>query len=303
MTSAPNPASSNVAAGPLRYWVRSRMRTPLRFGPALLVPLALDPLAARQAADLGFEAVYLSGGALGYEYAVSEALLSLTEMTGAARRITGRCDLPLIVDGGVGFGDAVHLTRAVWEVEATGAAAIEIEDQVAPKRVSHHRGVEHLVSIDEMVAKIRHAVAARADPDFLIIARTGAIANESFAAAVERARAYRSAGADAILVMPRDADQWRRAPEEIDAPLVTFSSMTRRTADEWTDLGWSVVLDPFSAQVLSQVIVERFYRAALAGEPFEVSPSEIMEGYAALPAVAGMDELYDIERATTEPGT
>lgn len=282
---------------------RSEFRRRIEDGPALLVPLALDPLAARQAAALGFEAVYLSGGALGYEYAVSEALLGLSEVADVARRVTARCDLPLIVDGGVGFGDAVHLTRAMWDVEAAGAAAIEIEDQVAPKRVSHHRGVEHLVSTEEMVAKIRHAVAARADPDFVIIARTGAVANESFEAAVDRARAYREAGADAILIMPRDVEQWRRAPEEIDAPLVTFSSLTRRTAEEWTDLGWSVVLDPFSAQVLAHVVVERFYRAVLAGEPFDMSPSEIMDGYATLPAVAGLEELYDIERATTEPGT
>jgi methylisocitrate lyase len=103
--------------------------------------------------------------------------------------------------------------------------------------------------------------------------------------------------------MPRDDGQWRRAPAEIDAPLVTFSSLTRRTAEEWTDLGWRVVLDPFSAQVLAHLTVERFYRAALAGQPFDVSPSAIMEGYGTLPAAAGLEELYDIERATTEPGT
>lgn len=272
-------------------------------GPALLVPLALDPLAARQAEALCFEAVYLSGGALGYEYAVSEALLSLTEVADVARRVTARCGLPLIVDGGVGFGDPVHATRAIWEIEAAGAAATEIEDQVAPKRVSHHRGVEHLVTTEEMVAKISHAVAARTDPDFVIIARTGAVANESFDAAVERAGAYVEAGADAILLMPRDDEQWRRAPAEIDAPLVTFASLTQRTAAEWADLGWRVVLDPFSAQVLAHQIVERFYRAALADEPFEPGPSEIMAGYRTLPGTAGLEELYDIERATTEPGT
>ncbi|MEL7209859.1 MAG: isocitrate lyase/phosphoenolpyruvate mutase family protein, partial [Actinomycetota bacterium] len=120
---------------------RSEFNRRLTAGPPLLVPLALDPLAARQCAAVGFDAVYLSGGALGYAYAVSEALLTLTEICDVAARITRRCDLPLIVDGGVGFGDAVHLTRAIWDVEATGAAAIEIEDQVAPKRVSHHRGI------------------------------------------------------------------------------------------------------------------------------------------------------------------
>ena len=282
---------------------RSEFRARLAEDRALLVPLALDPLAARSAAEVGFEAVYLSGGALGYQYAVSEALLTLTELCDVAHRITRRCDLPLIVDGGVGFGDAVHLTRAVWDTEATGAVAIEIEDQVAPKRVSHHRGVEHLIPTAEMVAKIRHAVAARTDPDFVIIARTGAVANESFDAAVARAGAYREAGADAILLMPADDEQWRRAPELIDAPLVTFSSLATRTADQWTELGWSVVLDPFSAQVLAHEAVERAYRRVLADGDLGVPAGEIMAGYRRLSGAAGLDELYDIERATTEPGT
>ncbi|MGI9599065.1 MAG: isocitrate lyase/PEP mutase family protein [Acidimicrobiales bacterium] len=283
--------------------MRSEFRRRVGGDRALVVPLALNPLAARSCQSLGFEAVYLSGGALGYEYAVSEALLTQTEICDVARRVTRRCDLPLIVDGGVGFGDAVHLTRAVWDVEATGAAAIEIEDQVAPKRVSHHRGIEHLIPTEEMTAKIEHAVAARTDPDFLIIARTGAVSNESFDAAIERAGAYVAAGADAILLMPSSEPEWRRAPELIDVPLVTFSSMAARSIDEWSDLGWSIVLDPFSAQVLAHQAVEQAYRRVLADGDFGASAREIMSGYGRLPGAAGLDELYDIERATTEPGT
>src|SRR5690606_28455642 len=136
----------------------------LAAGPAVLAPLCLDPLTARLAAELGYGAGYLSGGALGYSLAVSEALLTLSEVAGATAAITRRTDLPLIVDGGVGFGDPVHTARAMWDLEAAGAAAVELEDQVAPKRVSHHRGVEHLVPVEEMVAKIEVAVAARRDP-------------------------------------------------------------------------------------------------------------------------------------------
>ncbi len=282
---------------------RSELRSRLAEDRTLLVPLALDPLAARQCQSLGFEAVYLSGGALGYQYAISEALLTLGEICEVAARIDRRCELPLIVDGGVGFGDAVHLTRAIWDVEASGAAAIEIEDQVAPKRVSHHRGIEHLIETEEMVAKIEAAVSARRDPDFMIIARTGAVANESFAAAIDRALAYVQAGADAILLMPADDDQLRRAPELIDAPLVTFSSLATRSVDEWTELGWSVVLDPFSAQVLAHQVVGEAYRQVLDTGEFPVPASEIMRGYRKLSDAAGLDELYDIERATTEPGT
>ena len=97
-----------------------------------LRPLCLDPLTARLAEQVGFRFGYLSGGALGYSYAVSEALLTLTEICEITRKITQRSGIGLIVDGGVGFGDAVHVTRAVWEIEAAGAVAIELEDQVAP---------------------------------------------------------------------------------------------------------------------------------------------------------------------------
>lgn len=278
---------------------RAALRRMLHADRASLVPLALDPLAARQAAALGFEAVYLSGGALGYQYAISEALLSLTEIADVARRIVARCELPLIVDAGVGFGDPVHVARTIWELEATGAAAIEIEDQVAPKRVSHHRGVEHLVSTEEMVAKIEHAVRARTDEDLMLIARTGAIANESFDAAVERAAAYAGAGADAILVIPADDDQWRLAPERIELPLVTFGSIGGRSVDELTELGWSIVLDPFTAQVVANRAVEAAYRHAIDGDP-RPPVREVMAGYRELSALAGLDELYEIERATTE---
>ncbi len=114
--------------------------------------------------------------------------------------ITRRCDLPIIVDGAVGFGDPVHVTRMMWDLEDAGAAAVELEDQVAPKRVSHHRGIEHMVSDDEMAAKVAAAVAAWRDPNFLVIARTAAVTHEGVDAACRRARAYVDAGADVILV-------------------------------------------------------------------------------------------------------
>ncbi len=156
----------------------------------VFAPLCLDALSSRIITDSGFAAGYVSGGALGYANGVSEALLTLSELADVTRRISLRCALPIIVDGGVGFGDPVHVARTIWEIEATGAVAIEIEDQVAPKRVSHHRGIEHLVSRAEMVQKIEHAAVARKDPDFMIIARTDAVRNESFTEAVDRANAY-----------------------------------------------------------------------------------------------------------------
>ena len=140
---------------------RSRLREATLGDETIFAPLILDPLAGLLAQEFGFKAGYLSGGALGFQYAVSEALLTTTEIADVARRITSRCELPLIVDGGVGFGDPVHVVRAVWEFERAGAAAVEFEDQIAPKRVHHHIGVEHLISTDDMCAKVTAAAEAR----------------------------------------------------------------------------------------------------------------------------------------------
>ena len=103
-------------------------------GPAMLAPITLDPLTARLCEQLGFTAGYVSGGGLGYQLALSEALLTVTELAATVAAITRRSSLAVIVDGGVGFGDPVHVARAMWEFEAAGAVAVELEDQVAPKR-------------------------------------------------------------------------------------------------------------------------------------------------------------------------
>ncbi len=266
----------------------------------VFAPLALDPLTARLADEAGFRFGYLSGGALGYSYAVSEALLTLTELADAARRITTRSELGLIVDGGVGFGDAVHVARAVWELEAAGACAVELEDQVAPKRVSHHRGVEHLVDTAVMTAKIEQAVHARRAASFLIIARTGAVKNESFEAALERLRAYRRAGADVLMLMPESEEQMRRAREVLDAPLATITSLDARTPRAWTALGWNLIIDPFTAQVLAFDAVRAAYRGFMDDGRTGADPKRVFQSYRELPRLAGLEALYAIEDATTE---
>ena len=272
-------------------------------GETVFAPLALDALTARIAARAGFHAVYVSGGALGYAHGVSEALLTLTELTDAVRHITAhfRADeLAVIVDGGVGFGDAVHMARTIREAEATGAAAIEVEDQVAPKRVSHHRGIEHLVAAEEMAAKIEFAAAARRSDDFLIIARTGAVRNESWEAAVHRANLYQEAGADMLMLMPSTEDQWASAAREINGPLATITSLDARSADAWRELGWSLVVDPFTAQVLSVQAVQQAYERFIAEGSTGVDRDAVFATYRTLAEIAGLNPLYAIEDATTE---
>ncbi|MCY3839765.1 MAG: isocitrate lyase/phosphoenolpyruvate mutase family protein [Gammaproteobacteria bacterium] len=280
--------------------VRSRLRAAIDAGEIVFAPLALDALMARIAEQAGFQAVYLSGGALGYAHAVSEALLTLDELVHATRRVVARSEVAVIADAGVGFGDAVHMTRTIREIEATGAAAVEIEDQVAPKRVSHHRGIEHLVAPAEMAAKVEHAVRARNDADFVVIARTGAVRNESFEHTVRRANLYREAGADMLMLMPATDAQWSDAPKRINGPLATISSLDTRRADAWRDLGWSLVVDPFTAQAVVVDALRSLYGHFMTEGETGTDRQRILEIYRMLSGLAGLEPLYAIEDETTE---
>ena len=266
----------------------------------VIAPLCLDPLMARLAAQAGFTWGYVSGGALGYSYAVSEALLTLSEIASVTRRITQRCGLNLIVDVGVGFGDPVHVARTVWEIEQSGAVGIEIEDQVAPKRVSHHRGIEHLVPTQEMVQKIEQAAAARKSDDFIIIARTGAVKNESFEDALARLRAYHDAGADVLMLMPEGDAQIEAARQALDAPLATITAMDRANTGSWPASGWNLVIDPFTAQVAAVAAVQDAYQAFNNSGRTGLDLKALFALYNQLDTLAGLPELYAIEDVTTE---
>src|SRR4051794_2158650 len=162
------------------------------------VPGVFCPLAAKIAERLKFRAVYLSGAALSATLGLPDiGLVTATEFAEAARAITSACGLPLLCDADTGFGEALNVERTVRLYESAGAAGLHLEDQVMPKRCGHLSG-KQLVDAAAMSAKVRAAVAARRDRDFVVIARTDARGVEGFDAAASRARAYVEAGADAI---------------------------------------------------------------------------------------------------------
>ncbi len=287
------PAASRAA---LASRIRGRVPT--------AVPLCLDPLTARLAEQTGFAAGYVSGGALGYSLAISEALLTITELATLTASISRRSDLPIIVDGAVGFGDPVHVTRMTWDFEAAGAAGVEIEDQVSPKRVSHHRGVEHLVPTEQMVAKVRFCVAARQDSNFLVIVRTGSVRHEGVDSAIERAKAYEAAGADCIMLSPTgDAAGLARIRDAVSIPLATISYFDARSMDDWAALGVTLVIDPMTPHVAAYRATRDLFARTLAGQPSGIERAESAALYHELSLTAGLEELYEIERQTTEPGT
>ena len=178
----------------------------------LLAPGVYDPLTALIAEQAGFEAVYLSGGAVAYtQLGRSDVgLTTATETAQVLARITDRISLPVIVDGDTGYGNALNTQRTVRDFERAGAAMIQLEDQTFPKRCGHLDG-KSLVSLREMCGKLRAALDARRSDQTLILARTDAVAVEGLDAAIDRAEAYRDCGVDALFVealrTPADMDR------------------------------------------------------------------------------------------------
>src|SRR6266436_7271037 len=144
----------------------------IRGGDLIVAPCALNPIMARIAEDAGFKAVYMSGGSLGWYKCVTEANITLPEMAQVAVDMRAACKLPIVLDAGGGWGDPVHVHRTIALAEAAGFQAIEIEDQLLPRRVEHHVGIDHLVPTEFFIMKLKEALAARSDPDLVIIART-----------------------------------------------------------------------------------------------------------------------------------
>lgn len=148
----------------------SRLRQLLQSERVIVAPVCYDPLTARLVESLGFKAAYLGGFALDAVICLTEPLTNMSEMAEHARRIARRINVPLIIDGNAGFSEPIHTIRAIQEFEWGGVAGTHSEDQYYPKRAHYHKGIEHIISIEEMVMKIRAAVRARQDKDFLIIA-------------------------------------------------------------------------------------------------------------------------------------
>src|SRR6266436_4141011 len=191
---------------------RRDFRRLLRPGAAVLLPGVSNALAARVVADLGFPAAYITGAGIANSFLgiPDNGLVTLTELVEHVAAIRDVFPGPLMVDADTGFGNAMNMIRTVKLLERAGADAIQIEDQVFPKRCGHFDGKE-VIPAAEMVAKVKAAADARSDGDLLIVARTDAIATDGFEAAIARAHAYREAGADMTFI------EAPKTPEQIAA--------------------------------------------------------------------------------------
>jgi methylisocitrate lyase len=221
-------------------------------GPAFAIPGVFNALVAKMAERLGFRAIYLSGGALSAAYGLPDVgLLTLSEFVAEARCLARATALPLLCDADTGFGEALNVERTVRQFEEAGAAGIHLEDQQLPKRCGHLSG-KSLVEASDMAAKIRAAVAARRDPDFVIIARTDARGVNGFEDAVRRARLYLEAGADAIFPEAlENAEEFAAFAQAVPATLLAnnteFGKSPNLDVAAFGRLGYRMVLFPLTA--------------------------------------------------------
>jgi 2-methylisocitrate lyase-like PEP mutase family enzyme len=226
---------------------RQKFRAMLKPGAAVILPGVANALAARVVADSGFGAAYVTGAGIANTFLgiPDNGLVTLTELTDHVVAIREVFAGPLMVDADTGFGNALNMRRTIQVLERAGADAIQIEDQVFPKRCGHFEGKEVIPSAD-MVQKIKAAVDARIDPDLLIVARTDAIAVEGFSAAIDRAHAFREAGADIGFVEAPLNDEQMKAIAGLPWPqianIVIGGKTPERANDEMKKIGFASVL-------------------------------------------------------------
>ena len=268
-------------------------------------PLVFNPLTALLAEQAGFRALYLGGGSMGYVKCGTEANLSLTEMAEAALDIRTVSRLPLILDGACGWGDPMHVARAIGMTEAAGFAAIEIEDQIMPKRAHHHIGIEHMVPSELMEAKIRAATGARRDPDLVIIGRTNAVRNTGIDDALRRAEAYKRAGADMLYVTGRKPEDVRLFGERLPPPLMFMAGAGGLAASEFSRaelyrLGYRLIVDPTTPLMAAHKALRACYAALAADQPDPLLGAEPGKEQAEVHKTIGLDRMLQIERDTVE---
>ena len=227
----------------------SRLRQLLAQPGAIMAPGVADALNARLVAQHGFDAIYMTGaGTSAVRLGMPDVgLLTMTEMVDNAGRIAEASGLPLIADADNGYGGVLNVRRTIQAYERAGVAAVHIEDQVMPKRCGHLMG-KQLVPVEEMVAKIKAATDARSDSDFVVIARTDAIAVEGFEPALERAERYRDAGADVVFLEAPNQAQLAQIAPRIKAPLLYNMASSGKTPflkkEEIEQLGFKIIIYP-----------------------------------------------------------
>ena len=283
----------------------TRLRELMARPGAVMAPGVADALNARLVRKHGFDAIYMTGaGTAATRLGMPDVgLLTMTEMIDNAQRLADSSGLPLIADADNGYGGVLNVRRTIQGFERAGVAGVHLEDQEFPKRCGHLAG-KQLVPADEMVSKIRAAVDARTDPDFVIIARTDAIAVEGFDAAIERAQRYREAGADALFVEAPSAEQLPALAPRLDFPLVYNMAASGKTPflgrSEIENLGFKIIIYPnwmvlAAIRAASQVLTTLRETGSIASVAPEVASFREFFDLMGMPEVQELEARYSVD--------
>lgn len=244
---------------------RKSFRDALASGDLLRFPGAFSPLVAKLIQEIGFEGVYVSGAALSADLALPDiGLTTLSEVAQRSEAIARMTDLPVLVDIDTGFGEPANVARTIQTLETASICGCHLEDQQFPKRCGHLDN-KTLVPAEEMARKIKAAVDAKTDENFLVIARTDARGVESLDAAIERAQRYVDAGAE--MIFPEalaDEKEFAAFRDAVEVPLLAnmteFGKSPLLTTDQLSNLGYNVVIYPVSALRLAMQAIEKGLR-------------------------------------------
>ena len=261
------------------------LKTRLQRSPAVLAPAVYDALTALIAERAGFEALYLSGGAVSYtQFGRSDVgLTTAKEAVDTLARITDRVSTPIIVDADTGFGNALNVQRTVRDFERAGAAMIQLEDQAFPKRCGHLEN-KSVVSQQEMCGKLKAALDARHSDQTLILARTDALAVEGFDAALERAEAYYACGVDALFIEAvKSAEQMDIVCKRFGPRVPLLANMVEggktpvQSAAELSERGYRIVIFPGGVARFVARKLELYYASLFAHGTTEPMRGEMFD--------------------------
>lgn len=279
---------------------RQALKNLLQREKLLVAPGCFDGLSARLVEEAGFEAAYLSGGAVARSMGIPDiGLVTMSETIERAAQVVGTIKIPVIADADTGYGNAVNLVRTVREFERVGVAAIHIEDQITPKRCGHLDGKE-VISAAEMEQKLAAALAARSDRDFCIIARTDARGVNGFDDAIERARRFAKLGVDAIFVeAPQSEEELAEIPRRLPGiPLLVNVFKGGKTPmlpmERLERMGYRIAIYPSETQ-RAAIHAMRAALATLKREGTTESIDATLTTFKERDRVVGLDEWQKIE--------
>lgn len=286
-----------------------QLRELIAAGEFLHMPAVYDGLGGRLVEAAGFKAAFVGGYVTGASRAISEPLLTMTEQVDVAGDVAERINIPVVVDAGAGWGDALHTMRTVREFARAGVAGLHLEDQLFPKRAHYHKYVAHAIPVEEYVEKIDYACRERAkvDPDFLIIARTDTCRFFGVEEAVSRINKAAEVGADMGLLFPRNPDEATRAPKMAAVPLIYVQSLGNRdgrptfSRKQLQEMGYAGCIEAQFVMLHAVYHMEQALKELAAdGSYGQLTQEQYVYTRQRIEDVIGLDEYYEIEESTVE---